>query len=212
MTFPNRRYLSGILLLIYVITGISSIGHAQAMEAAQPTSIPYSAISNPDEVMNGVMRELYGVFDAKRSCWISTARFQRYCMSPLKVDVVRRDETENLFVAVGGGKIDAEGNAVDCHGCSGALGLLVLAKSGQALGIFARNDLYEEIGAWGEAPSREDISIRQLGPRGRFGWIITTSYLQGGKNTEYTNIYGVYEHLWSDRRQGSVARNAADGL
>jgi hypothetical protein len=74
-----------LLPLLSVLLCLSGISGALA-KVLRTTSIPSSVISNPQELLNAVMKEFYGTFDQTKKCWITKRNDQTYCMKPYKVD------------------------------------------------------------------------------------------------------------------------------
>jgi hypothetical protein len=58
-----------LLPLLSVLLCLSGISGALA-KVLRTTSIPSSVISNPQELLNAVMKEFYGTFDQTKKCWI----------------------------------------------------------------------------------------------------------------------------------------------
>jgi len=151
----------------------------------------FAIANDKKELMQRVMAEFYGSYSKEHSCWIRKHDGTNYCMNPTHLDIVGSDENRKIFIAVGGSKLDENGQLEECHACAGALGLIVLAEAGSQLGVVAKNKLFEEIGSWGSAPGPEAFSVREIGPKGSNGWLIKTAYTQGGKTSVTVDIHGV---------------------
>ena len=125
---------------------------------AQPlrsTSIPSRLADDEKRLLPEVMTEFYGSFDKEKACWISTKSGPRpaparpapgqlmwgidkedtvneditYCMKPIRLDVIKSNGREMLFVVAGGNLLDEDGQPEGCGLCPGVLGLIVLTPN-----------------------------------------------------------------------------------
>ena len=155
------------------------------------TAAPATTLGNKQDLLQRVMNEFYGSYSKEHSCWISNHEEKTYCMNPVHIEIVGSGANKKIFIAVGGQKLDNDGQPEACHACTGALGLIVLAEHGSQFKVVAKNDLFENFGSWGSAPGRDAFAVRELGPHGSYGCLITTEYDDTGEATVGVSVYGV---------------------
>jgi hypothetical protein len=157
-----------------------------------PTTIPSSLVNSEKQLLRRVMDEFYGYYDNGAKCWISKRADERYCMKPIKLEIVTSKKGRQLFIAIGGQKLAEDGHALDCHVCTSALGFIVLGENGLTLGLVAKSNLYEDYENFGRMPKAEAFSLRELGTNGSYGWIIKSDFeSKGGEYYRWLTIYGV---------------------
>lgn len=155
------------------------------------TSIPSTAISDPEGLLKAVMREFYGTFSQTKVCWITKRADETDCMKPYKMDIIGADNNRRLFIVIAGQKLDDDGTPQESHVSSGVLGLIVLSENGAQLDVVATNGLYEDFGSFGSVPPVTSFTIHELGPNGSYGWIIQDKEFGNGEEVDFNQLYAV---------------------
>jgi hypothetical protein len=180
------RYLQpSLLACISLLMLAGDMSHATTQSWSGP-----QRLGREKEFWRVVMSDFYGRYDAGRKCWMSKYKGVFQCMRPHKLDIIDTKSGRLLYAVVGGHRFDEKGGRVECHGCAGALGLLVFSERAAKLTLVARNSLYEDFGSWGSIPDPDNFSIREIGP-GKKGWLIRSGYLGGGRQTGWISVFAV---------------------
>lgn len=180
-TSPRAR-LAGLA----AATLLSLLPLAQSASAA---AIPADAAGDPKVLWRMVMQEYYGPYNATLKCWTARMGEDRICMRPHKLDRVTIKGTEHLFLAIGGPKLDENGEFRSAHVDSASLGLLVFRVEGDTLKLVAKNDLNTPVGSFGNVPGEESFALREIGPNGTYGWVIQDGWMGQGHVITYSNIF-----------------------
>jgi hypothetical protein len=180
-----RQFLITSVLLTALIAPASAQSNISVVGRKPATSIPIG--DKKGELLQHVMDEFYGPHNKTHSCWLSKHKGVDYCMKPLRLDHVG----SQAFIVIDGGQLQEDGTPCDYHPCTGALGLIVLTPQGSTFGLIAKNDLYEEFGSFGTVGQSHDFAVRELGPNGRYGWIVKGEATGAGEHIESVTIYAI---------------------
>lgn len=180
MTKLRNLFLALPVLFLVTVAVYASSGKA--------TDIPSSIANNDKTLWRQVMATVYGSYDKKQKCWVSTADDTSYCMRPLTIHRVSDGATRYIFLAVAGNIL---GKKRGCHSCGGMMGLLLLRETTKALQLVARSDPYFEIGTFGVAPGKGAISVHRIGKPAVFAWTIESTWDGMGLKTATMNIFAV---------------------
>ena len=130
---------------LMVVAASWTMGNSAGAKTLQATSIPTNLVDNKQALLQHVMEEFYGSYNKARSCWISKHGATTFCMKPARLDIVGAGPNKKYYIAIVGPKLNEDGEPEECHACTGALGLVVLAEDGSRLGVVAKNDLFEDL-------------------------------------------------------------------
>ena len=156
---------------------------------AQSATIPADAASDPKLLWRMVMEDYYGPYDKQLKCWTARMGQDRLCMRPHRLDRVTIKGVEHLFLAIGGPKVDENGEFLSAHVDTGALGLMIFRIDGDALRLVAKNDLNTPVGSFGNVPPEESFAVREIGPNDTYGWVFSDGWVGQGHAISYSNIY-----------------------
>ena len=127
----------------------------------------------PMEVPSAVrkfMEQTYGQYDATHSCWTTDHESQGYCMTVARMDRVKADTGERLYLLATGQAID-EGGEPDSSGfLSGIAGAFVFELKDSGTELVASN-LAQYIGSRGSAP--DQWKLVKLARSDYYGWQAT---------------------------------------
>lgn len=153
---------------------------ATAGAACAAGTIPASAAREPKVLWRMVMEDYYGPYDKALKCWVARFDAGRVCMRPHKLDRVTIHGADHLFLVIGGAHLGEDGEPRTAHVDGGALGLIVFRENGDALKLVAKNDLHATFGSFGNLPSEESFSVREIGPDETYGWVATDGWVGQG--------------------------------
>ncbi|MCB1377758.1 MAG: hypothetical protein KDK89_05230 [Alphaproteobacteria bacterium] len=152
------------------------------------TTIPSTAAHRDKDLWRRAMTAFYGPYDKTQKCWVGNFDGRRFCMRPHKLQKVSAGQSTRYFLAIGGKPLDEDNS---CHACAGAMGLFVLSDATPMLGLVARNDGYEAMGSWGDAPPEENVDIHRIGTPDTFAWTIRTGWTGQGVMSEVLLVRGL---------------------
>ena len=181
----RKRFLACLSALVMALAA-----PALPTQAGTRTDIPSAAAASPKQFWRAVMEHFHGGYDRSRKCWIGTMEGARQCMRPHRLDTVSAGGVTRHYVVTGGYEITGEGGPVECHVCTGSLGLIVLQEAGKWLELVARDSLAEKAGSWGRIPPEDSFRLREIGD-GRHGWTMETGWMGQGYVLGSVIVYGV---------------------
>jgi hypothetical protein len=174
--------------VLFACLCICNASHGQML---QSTSIPSTLSDNRDEFLKRVMHEFYGEYDKALDCWTSKYGDAKYCMKPVKLDILNSKTTKRFYIAVSGNTLSNDGEIEDCHACGNFLGLIALVENGEKFGVLAKSDLYAQESNSASALAREAISVRAIGPNDAYGWIITVRDSGTGETIGFFEVHAI---------------------
>lgn len=185
MIFPTR---SARLIALALLAAAMPLLHVSQARSA-PASIPAEAAADAKTLWRLVMEAYYGPYDRRLKCWTARMGEDRLCMRPHKLDRVTIKGVEHLFLAIGGPRLDDRGEFLSANADTAALGLMIFRVEGARLSLVAQNDLNAPVGSFGNVPSEDAVSVREIGPGGTYGWVIEDGWIAQGHVMTYSNIH-----------------------
>lgn len=156
--------------------------------AAADFSFPSARATDHAALWQAVMTHFHGPYDRSQRCWVGVSDGTRLCMRPHRLEVAVEGGGNRYHLATGGRPVDGG----DCHGCSGAMTLLVLADDGPDLRLVARTPYHVEIGSWGSPPPEESLTLHRLAADAH-GWAIRDGFMAQGVLTGWVSVWGVVD-------------------
>lgn len=163
------RFVGSALLVLMHLSSIASAA-----------SIPADAAGQPKVLWRLVMETYYGAYDKDLKCWTARLDAEHVCMRPHRLDQVDIGGVNHLFLTIGGSKLGEDGQPLQAHVDSGALGLIILKASGDTLKLVAKNDLHRPFGTFGGVPAEDQFAVREIGPNETYGWVATDGWMGQG--------------------------------
>lgn len=150
-----------------------------------------------------IMPAVFGAYSPTYGCWLSRDDSGVYCMRPHKLESVTSGTRRLWFVSVAGFQLDSAGATVSCNSCyPGALALIVLERDSSVATVVATNmtskllgsrgELYDHAGSYGNPPSPDEVTIRQVGPDA-YAWVVPGWAAYSGTVVRHQDIYGVVD-------------------
>jgi hypothetical protein len=171
---------------LIALASFSAIPFAPATLAAP---IPADAARQPKMLWRLVMEDFYGPYDRGKTCWVARLDGEQVCMRPHRLDQVSIHGVNHVFLVIGGSVLGDDGEPLQSHADSGALGLIILKADGDALKLVARNDLHSPLGTFGIVPAEDRFELRQIGPNETYGWLATNGWMGQGHNISAATIF-----------------------
>jgi hypothetical protein len=157
----------------------------------ESTSIPSTLPDHRDEFLKRVMHEFYGDYDKALDCWTAKHDDAKYCMKPIKLDILNSKTTKRFYIAVSGNTLSRDGEIKDCHACGNFLGLIALVENGEKLSVLAKSDLYAQESNSASALAKEAIAVRAIGPNDAYGWIIKVRDSGAGGTFGFFEVHAI---------------------
>lgn len=179
----SSRIIGFVLLALLAGMHLSS--------GAFAASIPADAAAQPKTLWRLVMETYYGPYDNALKCWTARLDEEQVCMRPHRLDEVEIGGVRHLFLAIGGTRLGEDGQPMQAHVDSGALGLVVLRQSGDSLTLVAKNDLHVAFGTFGAVPPEDAFALRAIGPDEAYGWVATEGWSGQGHVITSATIFAV---------------------
>jgi hypothetical protein len=158
------------------------LGVVPATAGGVDIGVPASSLDVPDGFWDLFMKRQYGPFDTQKKCWVGHSKGESYCMKPNTLERVKIGGKPMVFLTANGGVVTEPDKDNACHACSGNIGYFVLDASGSSLLLTAKGDPYLESGSYGQAPGKDAVKVRQIGPHETYGWTEERSDMGQGIN------------------------------
>jgi hypothetical protein len=158
--------------------------------SASDTRIEAGLVSNPKLFWKAFMTEVYGPYDKLKKCWVMQHEGEDFCMRPHTFETVTAAGGPQYYLTVAGAVSGRpEGN--DCHACNGNIGFFVLRPAGEKLAIAAQSEKLLTIGAYGQVPSEDVISVRTIGAGDAKGWVVEVFDMGQGITVTLNQVHAV---------------------
>lgn len=175
--------------LLASLTALVVLGAFHASSSAAAAPIPADAAQQPKILWRSVMEDYYGPYNKAKKCWVARLDGQRVCMRPHRLDQIAIHGVNHLFLVVGGTVLGDDGQPMEAHVDSGALGLIVLKTAGDTLKLVAKNNLHEPFGTFGTVPAEDQFAFREIGPDETYGWVATSGWMGQGHVISSAKIF-----------------------
>lgn len=162
------------------LAGLAALLLSAIPLASTAAPIPADAAAQPKILWRLVMEDYYGPYDKVRKCWVGHIGGEQLCMRPHRLDQVAIHGVDHIFLAIGGTRLGDDGQPLESHADSGALGLIILKADGASLKLVARNDLHASFGTFGAVPAEDQFALREIGPEETYGWVATDGWMGQG--------------------------------
>lgn len=171
---------------LFVVTLLAGCLAASAAD----TRINAGLVSTPKMFWKAFMTEVYGPYDKAKKCWVMRHEGEDFCMRPHTFETVTGAGGPEYYLTVAGAVTGKpEGN--DCHACNGNIGFFVLKPAGEKLAIAAQSEKLLTIGAYGQVPSEDVISVRTIGAGDAKGWVVEVFDMGQGITVTLNQVHAV---------------------